>query len=214
MRILITRPRHDKATNYLYFWSEPVIDIVQKKNVTLTDLSADKANKTLLWQYCKKVKPSIIFFNGHGSADTINGHENQPLVTTLDNLSIFTNCIFYCRSCDSASVLGQVLIDSGAAGFIGYRRKFTVGYMPQFLTHPLSDPLAKLFLEPSNLIPISLIKRNSMQEAYRKSQTAMHTNLRKMLSSDASSKQRYYAQYLWANIRNQVILGDKDAKVA
>lgn len=213
MRILITRPRHDKATNYLYFWSEPVIAIVQKKNIPLTDLSADKANKTLFWQYCKKVKPSIIFFNGHGSSDTIAGHENQPLVTTLDNLSIFTNCIFYCRSCDSGSILGQVLIQSGATGFIGYQRKFIVGYMPQFSTRPLSDPLAKLFLEPSNLIPISLIKRNSIKEAYRKSQHAMHINLRKMLASNASFEQRYYAQYLWSNIRNQVILGDKDAKI-
>lgn len=206
MRILITRPRHDKATNYLYFWSEPVVDIVKKKNIQLIDLQSEKANKILFWQYCQKVKPSVIFFNGHGSPDTVSGHENKPLVNTHDNLSLFADCVFYCRSCDCASVLGVALIHAGASGFIGYLRKFTVGYMPEFLSRPLADPLAKLFLMPSNLIPISLIKGNSILEAYRKSQSAMRSNLRKMISSKASFEERYYAQFLWSNIRNQTIL--------
>lgn len=156
MTILITRPRHDKATNYLFYWSQLVVDLVKRKSLRLLDLKAEKANKRLLYQYCRKFKPALFFLNGHGSVDLIFGHENQVLISSKEK---------------------------------------------------------KKFLEPSNLVPISLIKGNSLINAFRKSQVVMRSNLRKMLSSDAPLEERYHAQFLWSNIRSQTILGDPEAVI-
>lgn len=213
MTILITRPRHDKATNYLFFWSQLVVDLVKRKSLRLLDLKAEKANRKLLYQYCRKFKPALFFLNGHGSVDLIFGHENQVLISSKEKLSNFKGSLFYCRCCDAAVELGPALVKSGATGFIGYKRKFVIGYMPEYISHPLRDPLAKKFLEPSNLVPISLIKGNSLIIAFRKSQVVMRSNLRKMLSSDAPLEERYHAQFLWSNIRSQTILGDPEAVI-
>lgn len=211
MTLLITRPRHDPATNYLYYWSESVIQLAKKKAVRVLDLAAEKANTTLLRQYCRKHTPSLFFFNGHGSPDTVTGHQNKVLVSAKDDLSLFSRSIVYCRSCDAALILGHAFIAAGTLGFIGYQRKFVVGYMPQYITQPLRDPLAKLFLEPSNLIPETLLKGGSIQDACNKSQTAMRANLRRMFASTATYEERYHAQFLWSNIRCQTMLGDRNA---
>jgi len=65
--------------------------------------------------------------------------------------------------------------------------------------------------EPSNLIPKSLLKGNTVGEAHQKSQRAMLKNFRFMISSSASEDQRDAAPYLWANIDSQVIIGDSKA---
>ncbi|PIS18113.1 hypothetical protein COT54_01045 [Candidatus Collierbacteria bacterium CG09_land_8_20_14_0_10_46_12] len=54
-------------------------------------------------------------------------------------------------------------------------------------TTPLIDVVAKRFLEPSNLVPISL------------------------MSSEAGQNERDSAPYLYSNKLNQVLLGDPDA---
>lgn len=213
MTILITRPRHDKATNYLYFWSQPVADFAGKKNMRLIDLSGEKANSLLVRQYNRNIKPTLLFLNGHGTEDIIAGHDDQPLISAAEDLTDFAGSVFYCRSCDSAVILGVKLVENGAKGFIGYRQKFIFGYIPQYMTKPLKDPLAKLFLDPSNLIPISLMKGHTSGTTYQKSQVAMRTNFHKMLSSAASFEERYYAQFLWSNIKHQTLLGDPQARI-
>ena len=88
-----------------------------------------------------------------------------------------------------------------------------MGRNPLKLNHPLTDEVAKLFLEPSNLIAISVIKGNTACEAYKRSQEAMMKNFFFMLSSNATFNQRDAAAYLWANRRNQVVFGDENAKL-
>ena len=75
------------------------------------------------------------------------------------------------------------------------------------------DEVATLFLEPSNLIPMSLIKGNIVENAYQKSQNAMRRNFWFMLSTKAAQNQKDAAPYLWANRKNQVLLGNPDAKL-
>ena len=209
--ILITRPNHDLITTYLFHWSTFVIKEADRKGIKVFDLKSNKANNKTFSSYIKKHQPLLIFFNGHGNADTITGFNNEPLVEAGKNENILVGKIVYARSCDAASNLGQLCIDNGTLSFIGYKKKFTVGYTPSKKTTPLMDPIAKLFIEPSNLVPISLLKGNTAQNAYRKSQEAMLRNFRFMLSTKASASQKDAAAYLWQNWKYQELLGDEQS---
>jgi len=127
--------------------------------------------------------------------------------------SAVAETIIYARSCDAGITLGKRLIKDRAKAFIGYNRKFILGYTPQKLTRPLSDSLAKLFLEPSNLVVTTLIKSKTAQAAQDRSKQAMWKNFRRMTANRASSQMRYTARWLWSNYKSQVLYGDAKAAV-
>lgn len=207
--ILITRPDHDLITTYFFHWSEVVIKEAARKDFKVLDLRGNKANSDMFSSYIVKHEPILVVLNGHGNADTITGYENEPLIEANKNENQLTKKIVYARSCDAAENLGQLCIKNGTLAFIGYTKKFTIGYTPSKTSTPLNDPVAKLFIEPSNLVPVSLLKGNTVGEAYRKSQEAMLRNFRFMLSTRATSAQKDAAPYLWINRKYQVLLGDQ-----
>lgn len=209
--LLITRPNHDKGTTYLYCWSEIIIDRARAKGIRVFDLSKHKANLRNLLSYLKKHNPRLVLFNGHGSESLITGYNNEPLVEANKNEDLLKERIIYARCCDAANILGEQAVQKGTATFIGYKRKFWLVTSPLKSTQPLTDNLAKLFLEPSNLIPLTILKGNSTYEAYKRSTEAMLKNLSFMLSTKASQPQKDAAKYMWYNLTNQVIIGDKEA---
>lgn len=211
--ILITRPNHDLITTYLFEWSQFVIDEANKKHVQVLDLSGRKANKKDLTSYILKNDPILLFFNGHGNENAITGYDNELLVSSDDNKELLAKKIIYARSCDAANNLGELCIKNGTIAFIGYKRKYSIAYTYSGSSHPLRDQLAKLFIEPSNLIPISLLKGNTVKDAYRKSQEAMSRNFSFMLSTRATQAQKDSAPYLWINKKYQVALGDSNASI-
>ena len=211
--ILITRPNYDSITNYLFYWTMFVIKEAQKKNIKVLDLKGNKANKKTLTSYIKKHIPALVFFNGHGNANSITGENEEILVETTQNENILSGKIVYARSCDAGDKFGPSIIAKGTIAFIGYKKKFTVGYTPAKMTRPLEDSVAKLFIEPSNLVPISLLKGNKVKDVYSKSQKAMFKNLQFMLSTNASSAQKDGTPYLWINRKYQVALGDQEAHI-
>ncbi|KKU87476.1 MAG: hypothetical protein UY17_C0017G0003 [Candidatus Beckwithbacteria bacterium GW2011_GWC2_47_9] len=210
--LLVTRSNHDEATNYLYYWSSLVIKDAKKKLFSVYDLAGKKANKKNFDSYLKSKKPTILFLNGHGNATTITGQNLEPLLE-VGKKSAVAETIIYARSCDAGITLGKRLIKDRAKAFIGYNRKFILGYTPQKLTRPLSDSLAKLFLEPSNLVVTTLIKSKTAQAAQDRSKQAMWKNFRRMTANRASSQMRYTARWLWSNYKSQVLYGDAKAAV-
>lgn len=210
--VLITRPNHDLATTYLYLWTENIVKLSKSKGKTL-DLKRKKANAKDFESYVNKHQPSFIFINGHGNEVEITGYDNEILVKVGKNEYLLANKIIYARSCDAASVLGELVSRKYSTIFIGYKRSYILGRNPLKTSRPLKDEVAKLFIEPSNLVSISIIKGQTTKEAYRKSQEAMMKNFFFMLSSKATSNQRDAAPYLWANRRHQVLLGDENAKL-
>ncbi len=80
-------------------------------------------------------------------------------------------------------------------------------------TLPLLDPVAKFFLEASNLLPISLIKGHTVERAHQKSRGAMLKNYLYMQSSRASQEQHEAAGFLYLNYLSQVVYGNRAAKV-
>jgi len=210
---LITRPNHDLITTYLFYWSKFVIGEAEKKGIKVLDLPKKKANKKTFISYIKKHQPNLVFFNGHGDEATITGYDNEILIRVGKNEKVLAEKIVYARSCNAADKLGPACISHKSLAFVGYKRKFTLGYTPAKITTPLKDKVAKLFIEPSNLVPISLLKGNTVKGGYRKSQEAMLRNLRFMLSTKALESQRDAAPYLWANKKCQTLLGDGKAQL-
>lgn len=210
--ILITRPNHDLTTNYLYFWSEPVIATAKKHRFTILDLAKNKANRKTFFSYLKSKKPAFIFLNGHGSKKEISGYDNEVLINTNSSLP-YSPSIIYARSCDSGQILGKLLIQKGVNAFIGYNRKFVFLYDPIYNAKPQKDPIAKIFLEPTNLIPTTIIKGHSSYSAHKRSQENMHKNFSQLLLSSSSSEEKYCASLLWSNIKCQIHLGNPDTKI-
>jgi len=208
--MLITRPDHEIVTKYCCIWSEDVIRFASQKFIDVYDLKGKKANRKEFESYVKSKNPSLIFFNGHGNTEVITGYDNKPLV---DMQSVPSKSIIYARSCDAAQYLGPMLIQKGARSFIGYTRKFTFFYDPMSIMKPANDPMARLFLETSNLVVSAIIKDHTVAEADQRSRSAMFKNLQRMLSSEATFEERYAAPAMWSNINAQVVLGDLSAKI-
>ena len=211
--LLVTRPNHDLTTNYLFCWSLFVIKKAKEKGFQILDLEGRKANKKNFDSYIKKHRPTLVFFNGHGSKKVISGYNNEILIKADKDEGLLLEKVIYARSCDSAEELGRKCVRKGTVAFVGYRKKYFFAYSQLKITKPQQDETAKLFLEPSNLIPISLFKGNTVGNSFKKSQNGMRRNFRFMLSSKASQAQRDAAPYLWRNIKSQIAIGNKKAKI-
>ncbi len=205
--LLITRPNHDETTNYLYYWSTLVIKEAKERKFALYDLPGKKASKKNFDSCLKTKKPKILFLNGHGNADTITGQDLEPLLE-CNKKSAVRGTLIYGRSCDAGINLGKKLIKDAAKAFIGYNKQFIFGFTPAKVTRPLTDKLAGLFLAPSNLVVIALLKGNKMQSAQDQSKKAIQKNFKKMLLVSASKAEKYAARWLWSNYKSQVLYGD------
>ena len=212
--MLVTRPNHDVTTNYLFYWSLQLIGIATRKGVTVYDLVGDKSNRARVESYMRKKSPSLVFLNGHGAENVVTGHNDSPLISSVDtSLSLYSGSVVYARSCRSGVGLGPALVASGATAYIGYTDDFIFFRRDDFTTTPLRDPVAKYFLEPSNLIVSTLLKGKTTREAQKRSKKAMYKNLGKMLSSDAGIDERNMAPFLWSNINSQTLIGSVEAKL-
>lgn len=211
--LLVTRPNHDPATHYLYHWSETVIDEAKKKQIPVYDLRGEKAKRTTFLSFLRSKRPGFIFLNGHGDAVSVAGQNDEVLLDETTDNNLIKYSLMYARSCDSGRTLGNSLVQHGAVAFIGYARKFLVGTIRSKITKPREDPLAKLFLGPSNLIPTTILKGHTVGEAHQRSKQAMLKNFWKMISSAGSFEERFAARWLWSDIRSQIVLGDQNASL-
>lgn len=211
--VLITRPNHDYPTTYLYHWSKFVLKAALKKGIKILDLDGKKASKSNFNSYVTKHKPRLIFLNGHGAKDRVCGYYDEVLLDITNCGVLLKEKILYVRSCEAGAVLGPISIKKGAIAFIGYKKNYWLMRSKSQHTLPLTDKISKLFLEPSNLVPISLIKGNTVNTAYNKSQESMRKNFSYMISSRASTEERDAAFFLWSNYSCQIMLGDGKAKV-
>lgn len=209
--ILITRPNHDLVTTYISAWAKLVLNESEKRGIPGLDLAYKKANRVTFESYTLKNQPRLIFLNGHGSEDFITGFNNEVLISS-GSANLLRGKIIYARSCDAGAKLGSQLIKGGVFCFIGYKQGFVVGYSEEYWTRSLQDKVARLFLEPSNLVPISFLKGNSAIDAYRKSQSASFKNFSFALSTKATPLEKDAAPYLWHNRKYQVILGKLEVK--
>lgn len=210
---LITRPNYDPLTNCLFYWCNFVIEEAKHKNFKILDLKSKKSNRGDFESYIKKHEPILVFFNGHGSGNTIAGQDNEILIEAKQNEVLLSEKIVYARSCEAAKSLGHRVVQKGALAFIGYKEKYFLVLSRSKSTRPLEDKIARLFIEPSNLVVVSLIKGKTAGESYKKSQKSLQKKLLFLLTSEASQEQRDVAPFLLANKNNQALLGDQEARI-
>jgi hypothetical protein len=169
MSILITRPRNDKGTHYLFHWSGLLIDEAKRNQLSIIQLDAEKATKKRFQSYLLKQPVWLIVANGHGDNDLITGHEQETLLTSKDGIELLKEKIIFARSCNSGSFLGLEAMKCGAKGFLGYNKPFMFAIDPDSFRKPLDDERAGPILECSNQVAISLIRGSSVTEAHESS---------------------------------------------
>ena len=197
---LITRPEHDDTTYYLSNWSKETIKLAEERGFKVLDLHREKANKKEFEEKVKKLSPKLIMLNGHGNFDLVTGNRNETIVKVGVNEGLLKSKIVYALSCKSAKILGPKSIEAGALNYTGYEDDFIFVYEPEQFSRPLSDKTAELFLSPSNLFIESLIKGNSVEEAFEKSKNALKKSLSKAVSTLENDPTA--ARFLWWNLMN------------
>ncbi|MBU4347761.1 hypothetical protein L6249_02155 [Candidatus Parcubacteria bacterium] len=206
--LLITAPDHDATTRYLSAWSSKILELAGKKNIQVINLKRKKANIKELKSRILKMKPLFVIFNGHGSNNCVTGYENEVLIQSGRNEKLLKEKIVYAISCRSAAELGPESVNAGALTYIGYANDFIFCHDDHKISRPLSDQIAKLFLDPSNQVAVSLIKGNTSETSSRQSKKFFLRNIQKLLSSEASQESSQYAKFLWWDMKHQVCLGD------
>lgn len=206
--LLITRPRYDETTHYLFSWSQEVIELARKKGIQVLDLAKKRANKKEFTSIVSKKQPSFIFFNGHGKADAIYGHDNETLVRVGENENLLKSKVIYALACKSAKKLGAQSIKTGTISYLGYTDDFVFLYTLEKISKPLTDSLAALFLGPSNQLVRSLLKGHPANDSLKRSRDAFIKNIQGLLTSE-SSPYDYALPYLIWDVKHLVCLGNK-----
>lgn len=201
------------TTIYFHQWSKDVIRFAIARKNKVLDLEGKKANRKTFESYAKKHLPDFFFFNGHGSNEIVAGYDNEPLLISSKNDELCPKSIIYIRSCSAAKTLGVSLIQKSAKACIGYNTKFGFMRLIDKERNPLSDPLARLYLQPSNIVATTLLKGHTALEAHLRGLGEMKKNLRKMLSSENPITDSTGIVLLWSNIRGQILLGDPNATI-
>jgi len=199
--VLITRPRYDKATHYLYYWSEPLKKEAESKGYDVYDISKKKASRKNVISFLNKHNPTVVIFNGHGSRDSVCGHDNEELIKARQDSYLLKGKNIFIRACDCGKDLGPDAIQSGATGFVGYKEPFIFFWDKEKFYHPLDDKVAAPFLESSNQVAISLIKGHPADYAHKASIKVYRKRLEEMLTSVSNSDKAW--ALVW-NMRNQV----------
>lgn len=208
--LLITRPDHDVTTNYLSKWSKEIIKESKDKGINVIDLDGAKANRNRVIGILEKRSPGLVILNGHGSQDSVAGHNDDVILGVNDKKAV-KDKIIYARSCKSAKVLGEKTISHGAQAYLGYDEDFYFLYSRDKISKPLEDEAATLFLAPSNQIPLSLLKNHCAGEANEKSKASLRKNIEKLLIDGSSSEHYRAIGYLYWDMIHQVCLGNEEA---
>lgn len=208
--ILITRPEYDAATFYLSRWSEAIIGEAKKKNVRVIDLHKDKANKERVVGTLEKTSVKLVIFNGHGSESAIYGQDDRAILEMSDTKAV-KDKIIYARACRAAVILGNNSIAAGAVSFLGYTHDFILYRTLSSERQPLKDEVAKMFLEPSNYVSISLLKGHTTGEANKRSKDLFRKNIEKLIVAGPTAADFRTISGLLRNLNHQVCLGDGNA---
>jgi hypothetical protein len=203
--LLITRPDYDRATHYLYHWSIKGIEAAEEHDFKVVQLEKEAANRKEFDGRNSKLNPVLIIFNGHGNSTCITGQHDDILVELNKNDHQFGEKIIYAISCSAAKVLGRSMVQKKAISFIGYEEDFILHTHKDMETRPLDDPVAKFFLEHSQIFITALVKGNTIGQAYEKARE----NLRGMVTTAFYSDPTMAAD-LYSNYINFIPIGDVD----
>src|SRR3989338_2530218 len=206
--LLITLPRHETVTEYLAHFSKEITVESKRQNIPCKEIIGEDVNKANFQKLVRSTNYKLLVLNGHVTEDTIRGHKDEIIVGKGINEELLNKRITYARACDAATSLGKNLIKEDNEGcFIGYELPFQFYRDATWELNPAKDKIAPLFLEPSNKIPISILKGKSTLEAHENSKRQMLKNITKVLRNP-NNDSLPIAEALWNNYEGQVLLGN------
>lgn len=213
--LIITCPEHDDGTAYLTFFSKYVIEKARNESLKIKKVwKKNDLNMRGFSEILKKLKYRLIVLNGHGSPDSILGYKQNVIVKLGKNDSLLKERLVYARSCNAGIKLGRECMENSENGcFIGYNLPFIFYMDSRWSTKPHNDKISRLFLEPSNLVPISIIKGHSAIDSHKNSKKHMLKMMKKLVQGEQKPETPFYLEALWNNYLGQDIYGNKEAKL-
>ncbi len=203
LSILITRPRYETATHYLYHWSTLLVQVANNGGNKVFDLEKKRASRKNVESYLSKRKLSVVIFNGHGDSHSVAGQDGEDLITAGQNANLLKGCVVFMRACSAGKVLGIEIMKLGGKSFVGYKEPFRFySNEKEYFKKPLEDDYARPFFEASNQVGVSLIKGKTAQEADENSRKVYKNIISRLLTSNASNS-FVIPDLLW-NMRHQV----------
>lgn len=209
---MITRPDYDDGTAYLSCYASLILKLAEKKNINVKDFFGKNVNAKEVTKYVSKKNPKLLFINGHGNEDLLEGNKNEILFSVDNGLELLKNKIVYARACHAGLSLGNKMIQGNSGCFIGYKSPFSFWMSGSRSSTPLKDKVAALFLIPSNEVVSCLICGKTTKEANELSKKKMVKSMQKVL--DLNEKKEPDAmellKILWINYKGQVLHGNED----
>lgn len=210
--LLVTRPQYDDCTSYLSHFSSLVLKEAKKLQINTKDFDGEKANSKNVSKFVGKQDPKLIFINGHGDSDSLGGHKGEILFSITKDIDLLKDKLVYARACHAGIAFGEKMVKGNGGCFIGYTMPFSFWTEDKHSATPLKDNTAKLFLEPSNEIVISLINGYSAQASHERSKEMMVENMRKILKMEAKKEPGAmgWLEVLWNNYEGQILHGNRN----
>lgn len=168
LTIFIGRCECDSHLKFPFNWANLVVEEAEKLELDIIDLQKENYTEEKTSGHIKSSNPFFIFLNGHGEVWCSRGYKREPVLVANKNDFLLKNKIAYILSCNTAQYLGQVAYEKGCKAYIGYENIFSFTYMDK--NDPLNDRIAKIFMEASNQIPLTILNGGTPEEAYKNSQ--------------------------------------------
>ena len=206
-------PRYDDGTEYLSYYASLVSKKAEELNIEKKDSEGKEVTVGNVSKFIKKKNPNLIFVNGHGDANYLEGDKGEILFSTDKNIALLRDKIVYARACHAGLTFGKKMVENNDGCFIGYSTPFSFWIDERRSAVPAKDKTAALFLEPSNEIMFSLLKGNTTSVANEKSKKKMTDNMNKVLKMQDKKEPGAmgWLDILWNNFEGQVIHGNSGA---
>lgn len=212
--LLITCPEYDDATSYLTYFSKAIIKEAENKSLKTKKVEDKNLNMEDFSKILEKLGYRLAVLNGHGLPDSIFGYKNEVIIKLGKNDKLLKERIVYARSCNAGMVLGPECMKETINGsFIGYELPFIFFVDQKWSANPHNDNVVKLFLEPSNLAPISIIKGHTALESHNNSKRQILRTMSKLLKEENEPETPFYLEALWNNFNGQVIFGNSESRL-
>lgn len=118
----------DAALAFVQMCASEIIEALDKKKITYTDLLSEKATRRDVKAFLlsEKHHPTVILGFGHGNSQIFAGQHNEVLIScsTVEDHKLFFENFFYLHSCSCGQELGENIVKYGGKGFLGYKGEY------------------------------------------------------------------------------------------
>jgi len=210
--LLTTRPDYDDGTAYLSYYTSLILRKAEELGIDNKDFHGNDLTVEKVIKYIIKKEPKLIFVNGHGNSESLEGNKEDILFSTDKNIELLKNKIVYARACHAGLSFGPKMVKDNKGCFIGYNTPFSFWIDGSRSSTPAKDKTAELFLLPSNEVMLSLIKGNDAETSNEKSKEMIIENMKKVLRMEEKKEPGAigWLEILWNNFDGQVLYGKRD----